>query len=952
MADGNVIEVVFRAVLDKLNAGVDQAKAKVSESVNSIKDSVSQANASVASSSAAIAKSMDRVGAAATKAGRSFRNIGSEMGDMKKVQSILDQTVTSVEELAAADAALERLNKANMISAEDYSDAIAKQSVLMELLEKAKLKDAAASGIQDVAQKKAAISAGELRTRLSSMATNAALGQWEGFTSATGTLGIRFATVSASAAAAAAAIAAVVAVVATLVIGFIAGQNETAEFNRALMASGNYANTTAQEMRGLAAAVAGGSVTVSNASDAILKMVASGKLNNEQLQLGAAFAADYARITGKSMTEAADKIIALREDPKRAIEEIDGAMNILTVSQYDYITSLEKTEGKAAATDAALKILADNSRPRAESLADDAGIVERAWNGVKRAVDAAKKAILDIGRSKSQVEELQAKVASIQDSASRRTARFGLGMTDGERQQIAGLNAQIEALQRTEAATSKAKAANDARQRAGKAALAVIDSEHIALDASAAKQERLITLQRAYRDLRNADPGNKRLEGVQFGSDGMPITGGQFGADMASMYESDAPKQERKKGGDPEAAARRARMEAAREEMTQLAIQRDATEQVGQARIAMDEKIVARAKALYGENSSEYRSALNQMASDQRAFEQEKQALDSVGVELQRTLGDMEREEKQRQAQNDYANGRITASQLLEVEQQLVADKLAAQRDYYERKAAMAEANGDSVGAAQAMAAVKVAEEQAMLDARQNEEAFQSESAARWQAWGDMIAGSMAQLANNLIFSGMSWRDAFVNVLGGLLNTFIGFCSNMLSKWIATKFAEVAATVSSNTAKVASDKMAAKESILANAGAAIKKIIANAAETFTSVYKAIAGIPYVGPFLAPVMAVAAGATVIGMVSKVASAERGWERVPADGMMTELHKDEQVLPAEYAEGLRNLVQQGGSGGPSITIQALDARSVKRLFQDNADVLGGVLGEMGGNFRFEG
>jgi hypothetical protein len=56
--------------------------------------------------------------------------------------------------------------------------------------------------------------------------------------------------------------------------------------------------------------------------------------------------------------------------------------------------------------------------------------------------------------------------------------------------------------------------------------------------------------------------------------------------------------------------------------------------------------------------------------------------------------------------------------------------------------------------------------------------------------------------------------------------------------------------------------------------------------------------------MAPVLAAA------GFAGVMASASGGWERVPSD-QLAMIHKDEQVLPAGYAEGLRNLVANGGS-----------------------------------------
>jgi hypothetical protein len=60
-------------------------------------------------------------------------------------------------------------------------------------------------------------------------------------------------------------------------------------------------------------------------------------------------------------------------------------------------------------------------------------------------------------------------------------------------------------------------------------------------------------------------------------------------------------------------------------------------------------------------------------------------------------------------------------------------------------------------------------------------------------------------------------------------------------------------------------------------------------------------------------AYAIGAGFAGMAgAAMPSAAGGWERVPSDTLAM-VHKDEQILPASYAEGLRGLVAGGGKGG---------------------------------------
>jgi hypothetical protein len=102
-----------------------------------------------------------------------------------------------------------------------------------------------------------------------------------------------------------------------------------------------------------------------------------------------------------------------------------------------------------------------------------------------------------------------------------------------------------------------------------------------------------------------------------------------------------------------------------------------------------------------------------------------------------------------------------------------------------------------------------------------------------------------------------------------------------------------------NTARETSDAAAATQGRAQQAAVLGPAIDADAAKTFSGVYGAISGIPYVGPFLAPAMAAAAEETVM---SKAASLDVGAWNVPKD-MYARIHEGESVVPRDFADGMR-------------------------------------------------
>ena len=110
----------------------------------------------------------------------------------------------------------------------------------------------------------------------------------------------------------------------------------------------------------------------------------------------------------------------------------------------------------------------------------------------------------------------------------------------------------------------------------------------------------------------------------------------------------------------------------------------------------------------------------------------------------------------------------------------------------------------------------------------------------------------------------------------------------------------------------------------------------------------VAAIPFVGWAMAPGVGAETFATAMAFLP-MASAAGGWDNVPFDGAITELHKNEMVLPASIASPLRNMVTApaananapaGRAPAPivnNIAISSPDAANVANLFKRNGSSL---------------
>lgn len=210
---------------------------------------------------------------------------------------------------------------------------------------------------------------------------------------------------------------------------------------------------------------------------------------------------------------------------------------------------------------------------------------------------------------------------------------------------------------------------------------------------------------------------------------------------------------------------------------------------------------------------------------------------------------------------------------------------------------------------------------------------------AQQKVWGDglkPITSAFEQSINGMIQGTQTFKQGLANIWKSITAEFIKtMVMEPLAKWAA---AELAKTSLLESASAIRNALGFGEAIAAGAAKkteAVSTIPPLAAEAASGAAASVASIPYVGP----VMAAAAYAETMAMVMSgmsLASAAGGFGQVPSD-MMAMIHKDEMVMPKEFADPLRDQLRSGGgSSGLNITIQAFDSKDVHRALKS-----GGVL-----------
>lgn len=130
---------------------------------------------------------------------------------------------------------------------------------------------------------------------------------------------------------------------------------------------------------------------------------------------------------------------------------------------------------------------------------------------------------------------------------------------------------------------------------------------------------------------------------------------------------------------------------------------------------------------------------------------------------------------------------------------------------------------------------------------------------------------------------------------------------------------KTAATVAGETERAAAQTAGAKAGLGISVTTALKDIAINAYRAMAGAYAAIAGIPYVGPFLAPATAAAAGYAVFKFAQNITSAEGGYDIPAGTNPMVQTHEREMILPRKYADAVREMTEGGRRGGGKARVE---------------------------------
>jgi hypothetical protein len=352
-------------------------------------------------------------------------------------------------------------------------------------------------------------------------------------------------------------------------------------------------------------------------------------------------------------------------------------------------------------------------------------------------------------------------------------------------------------------------------------------------------------------------------------------------------------------------------------------------------RLADQDRIVALNLQSYGKDSMNYQNAVLEKRKMQEEADKADRDLADKRLENSLKLAQMDIEAQKEKYKQEKDLGAISASQELAQVKALKEQEVALERQNFAQRQTIWAQYPKKM--AEILQEVQVAEKKNALEIEKMEGQAAQDVQNKWKAALAPIDSALTTAINGMIQGTQSLQKMVGKILQDILAAYVNLAAKSLQNWIAAEAAKLLSTQTTSAQVVAAETAAAPEAATTQALADIQAISGSAAQGAAAAYAAMAGIPVVGPEMGAEAAAQTYAAIMAFAGMVPAAAGGWD-VPADSLAY-LHKQEMVLPASLAQGVRGLVAGGGrearatGGDVHFHVSAMDGNSVKSFFKNN-------------------
>ncbi len=882
---GAADEIIVQLTADSsgLAAGLQAAADEVQSAAAQMNEAAQSAGAGVGSGGAAASAGWDALAANIVASTDTAKAAIADMADAARAQltllaDVAAGTATTFDELVAQESALVAAFDSGTISASAYSDAMDALDAQTAVV--TATTDAAAAAQADLV-------AAQMAQTTAWGAEDAAIGantaELEANTGArmenAGAHGMHgFGVFRAITAAATSPLALPIGIGAVMAGSGLQAAEHIDDLNQAVLVLGNNLGVSSGQIDQWAQAIGSSDATIGDAQEVYQKLALSGEFVGQELHQAGQAAVIFAEMTGSSMSTAAAAVEKIGKDPLQALKYLTGA-------QQAEVQSLVEVGDKADAASVAIRDFDQAMQHAAKQAGGDVGILTElgdAWDKMGRAI------AVNSGGGTAQM-----KLANL-ELMRERIASSPTALNEGLSSQIGPLDQQIAALKAEITAQDKG------------AQLHAIES-HIIMPISG------------------------------YGTNAL-----KFDTHQMALHEADAKMSESQRTAYEKSTWSHLLATAPKGSPEYMAAYQHVLQLDHTGAHAAHVSAATHTKNLYDSiwNAGPPLSAAGgaHIAAVHAAAAAEavqKTSITSQASHSEAMLG-MQRSHVQAMA----SMGTISQSGALAQEQSLADQLYAIKYNEYQKELALAK----DKPAAQATVNAELVRAQDTL-AQQTQTISDKSTAAQIKNANDLVApitSAFAGITTGYVEGTLTMQQAEMRLGSAIVADTISWSAQKLVTTIATDNAITIAHAEGVAKRLALTVWGETESLAIQAATAVKWIITEAAKAAAGAFSAMAAIPVVGPALAVAAGAATFVAVEALVSNVASAQGGFERVPFDNMPAVLHKDEQVLPAQYAEGLRNLVAGGGGSTYHYHIHANDAAGFEGMLRRNPQALVRALG----------
>jgi hypothetical protein len=346
-------------------------------------------------------------------------------------------------------------------------------------------------------------------------------------------------------------------------------------------------------------------------------------------------------------------------------------------------------------------------------------------------------------------------------------------------------------------------------------------------------------------------------------------------------------------------------------EQAGLKLGMEASKDAYAARAIYIQRYVDNARQRYGEDSAQYKAALQEQETMRREHEAQMRQIEQIRLADTRSNSEAVIDESQRVAQMDYDLGMITRAKLLEIQRGYIIEKMQLELDSANDEIKLYQA--DTVEYEKALAKKKAIERKYSGQLSQNKN---DQTVEQHKPQTSIIGSAQSSIDQN--FASMLTRaQSFQQAMAGISkNVGLTMVSEMVTKpfaqWVAGWIRKLAMNLGFLGTETAQHAAAAVTGATITAASGTAQIATNAAVAGSGAAASQASIPYIGPILAVAAMAAIFAAVSGMSKSVKSASQGFDIPKGMNPMTQLHEEEMVIPAKYANGLRDLINSNSAG----------------------------------------